>query len=86
MAKFKVEDHKLVPKHSKLSEAETKKLLEAYQITIKELPKILKKDPALTGITVKSGDVIKITRKSATAGEAFFYRCVINGWFNKNYD
>ena len=43
MTKFKVEDHKLVPKHTKLSEAETKKLLEAYQITIKELPKILKK-------------------------------------------
>ena len=79
MTKFKVEDHKLVPKHSKLSEAETKKLLEAYEITIKELPKILKKDPALAHLTVKPGDVIKITRDSATAGEAFFYRCVIHG-------
>ena len=79
MAKFKAEDHKMVPKHSKLSEAETKKLLETYQITVKELPKILKKDPILKNLSVKPGDVVKITRDSPTAGESFFYRCVING-------
>ncbi len=78
MTKFKIENHSLVPKHSKLSEKETKDLLEKYSITIKELPRILKKDPTLNDLNVKSGDVIKIVRKSPTAGEAIYYRCVIN--------
>ena len=79
MTKFKIENHSLVPKHSKLSEKETKDLLEKYNITIKELPRIIKKDPSITNLNVKSGDIIKIVRKSPTAGEAIYYRCVING-------
>ena len=79
MTKFKIENHSLVPKHSKLSEKETKDLLEKYNITIKELPRIIKKDPSITNLNVKSGDIIKIVRKSPTAGEAIYYRRVING-------
>jgi DNA-directed RNA polymerase subunit H len=79
MAKFKVENHSLVPKHSKLSEKETKALLERYNITLSQLPKILNKDPSIKNLNVKSRDVIKIVRKSPTAGESIFYRCVVNG-------
>ncbi|MDO8660975.1 MAG: DNA-directed RNA polymerase subunit RpoH/Rpb5 C-terminal domain-containing protein, partial [Candidatus Woesearchaeota archaeon] len=43
-----------------------------------ELPRILAKDPALEGLDAKEGDLIKITRKSMTAGEALFYRRVVN--------
>ena len=78
MVKFKVENHSLVPKHSKLSDKEKKDLLEKYNITIKELPRIFKKDAAIKDLSVKSGDIIKIVRKSPTAGESVFYRCVIN--------
>ena len=78
MAKFKVENHSLVPKHSKLGEKEKKEILEKYNITLKQLPKILKKDPAIKILNPKAGDVIKIIRKRDTAGEAIFYRCVIN--------
>lgn len=78
MAKFKPENHILVPKHSKLGEKETKTLLEKYKITKKELPRILKKDAVLNDLNVKPGDVIKIERKSPTAGTTTFYRCVIN--------
>ncbi len=76
--KFKSSSHRLVPKHTKLSESETKKILERYKVTIKELPKILKSDPVLDNLDVKSGDVIKISRKSPTAGETIYYRGVIN--------
>jgi DNA-directed RNA polymerase subunit H len=34
-------------------------------------------DPAIIGLGVKPGDMIKITRKSATAGESIYYRYVV---------
>ncbi len=76
--KLDIKNHILVPKHSKISEKEKKALLEKYDITIRELPKISYKDPALKGLDAKPGDVIKITRSSPTAGEAIYYRVVIN--------
>ena len=60
MTKFKPENHILVSKHSKLGEKETKTLLEQYGITKKELPRIIKKDPSIKDLNVKSGDIIKI--------------------------
>ena len=71
--------HYLVPKHTKLNESETKKFLEKYNITIKELPKILITDPAIAKLDAKPGDVVKIHRTSETAGEINYYRGVING-------
>ena len=78
MAKFKIEEHSLVPKHEKISDKEKKELLEKYHITVKELPKIMKKDPVVKELGAKPGEIIKITRKSETAGKAIFYRCVVN--------
>ena len=74
--KFKVDKHILTPKHSKLGEREKAQLLEKYHITSKELPKILKTDSAIKELDAKPGDVIKIIRKSQTAGDAVFYRAV----------
>ena len=73
-----VEKHVLVPRHIKLSDKDNQALLEQYNISIKELPKIQKDDPAIAKLDVKPGDVIKIIRKSPTAGEADFYRSVTN--------
>jgi DNA-directed RNA polymerase subunit H len=78
MAKLNVSEHTLVPKHSKLNDKEKKELLEKYGITIKELPKIIKKDPAIKELDARVGDIIEIKRKSPTAGESVFYRCVVN--------
>ncbi|MCK4522261.1 MAG: DNA-directed RNA polymerase subunit H [Nanoarchaeota archaeon] len=77
MAKFDVKNHILVPKHIKLSEKEKQELLQKYDISPRELPRILKKDPAIKDMDIKRGDVIKIIRKSQTSGEAIFYRCVV---------
>ena len=74
--KFKVDKHILTPKHIKISEREKTQLLEKYHVTSKELPKILKTDSAIKELDSKPGDVIKIIRKSPTAGESFFYRVV----------
>jgi len=79
MTKFKIQNHILVPKHSKLNDKEKKDLLEKYHIALQQLPKILKKDPAIKNLNIKVGDVIKIERKSQTAGISIFYRCVISG-------
>ena len=76
--KFKADKHSLIPKHSKLSEAQKEKLLEKYNIAVKELPKILKTDASIISLNSKPGDVIKITRKSQTATEAVFYRVVVD--------
>ena len=76
--KVKIDKHFLIPKHSKLSEREKQKLLETYNISLKELPKIPKTDAAIVSLNVKPGDIIKIIRKSPTAKEAVFYRVVVN--------
>ncbi|MFH0978439.1 MAG: DNA-directed RNA polymerase subunit H [Candidatus Woesearchaeota archaeon] len=76
---FNISKHILVPKHKKLSEAEKKQLLEHFHITENELPKLLIKDPAVIDLKLKPRDVVKITRKSSTAGESYYYRCAING-------
>ncbi|MBI2662196.1 DNA-directed RNA polymerase subunit H [Candidatus Woesearchaeota archaeon] len=70
--------HTLVPKHAKISESEKEKLFEKYTTSAKELPKILKNDPAIAKLSVKEGDIIKVERKSKTAGISFYYRVVMN--------
>lgn len=69
--------HKLVPKHMILKDEEKKELLEKLKILPEQLPKILTNDPVVKVIGAKEGDVIKIIRKSPTAGVAVYYRLVI---------
>ncbi len=53
--------HALQPKHTKLKPEEVKKLLEKYNISISQLPKIKSTDPALPEGSMP-GEVIKIDR------------------------
>jgi DNA-directed RNA polymerase subunit H len=77
LEKLDIKNHILVPKHDKCSEAEKKSILQKYKIDLKDFPKISIHDPALYNLDLKPGDIVKITRKSATAGETIFYRVVI---------
>jgi len=70
-------NHALVPKHEIMQIKEAEQVLEKYHCKSIELPLIFVSDPAFVGLGVKPGDMIKITRKSATAGESFYYRYVI---------
>ena len=76
MPEFDVLTHQLVPKHEILSEDETEQMLKEFKLTKDQLPKILITDPCVKRINGKEGDVIKITRKSPTAGVSVFYRMV----------
>jgi DNA-directed RNA polymerase subunit H len=67
----------LVPKHEILTKEEEEELLKKYKITKKQLPRILSTDPAVKAIGAKKGDIIRITRKSPTAGETYYYRVVV---------
>ncbi|MCF7910609.1 DNA-directed RNA polymerase subunit H [Candidatus Pacearchaeota archaeon] len=67
--------HILQPKHSKLSEKETEKLLQQMNISKSQLPQILSSDPALPeGCEV--GEIIKIERKE-DGKLNFYYRVVV---------
>jgi DNA-directed RNA polymerase subunit H len=77
LTKFSLLDHESVPKHEIMSEGELKSVLSKYSIEKEQLPKIKVQDPVSKEIGAVVGDVVKITRKSQTAGEAEYYRLVI---------
>ena len=76
-----ISKHELVPKHVILNEKEKEELLEKYNITLNQLPRILTSDPMVSKIDAKVGDVIKITRASSVAGSIPYYRVVVKGAF-----
>lgn len=75
---FDVTKHLLVPKHELVDEKEKQRLMETYEARIEDFPKILLTDPAIQHLSPKEGDIIKILRSSATAGDALFYRVVVS--------
>lgn len=70
-------EHVYVPKHEVMTKKEAEEVLEKYHCKATDLPLIFDNDPAVVGIGVKPGDMIKITRKSATAGDSLYYRYVV---------
>ena len=73
-----IKSHRLVPKHTKLSEKATKEILNQYNIVKSQLPRIRLTDPAVKAIGAKVADIIEITRLSPTKGTAKYYRVVID--------
>ncbi|MCS7134102.1 MAG: DNA-directed RNA polymerase subunit H [Candidatus Caldarchaeum sp.] len=73
---FDIAEHVLVPKHEVLSEEEAEELLKRLGVSRDKIPYILPNDPMVKRLGAKAGDIIKITRKSLTAGEAVYYRVV----------
>lgn len=69
-------EHVLVPEHEILNEEESKKVMAKYSITKENMPKILITDPIIKILKANPGDLIRITRKSPTAGKYYYYRVV----------
>jgi len=74
---FNIFKHTLVPKHEILTPEEREELLKKYRIKPYQLPWIRATDPAIIAIGAKPGDIVRIIRKSKTAGEAIAYRYVV---------
>ena len=70
-------DHIYVPKHEIMTKNDAEEVLKKFNCTPTQLPLIFVNDPAIVGLGVKPGDMIKITRKSGTAGVSFYYRYVV---------
>lgn len=77
IASVEIIKHELVPKHEILSAKEKEAVLIRFNVTENHLPKILISDPVMEMIGAKLRNVIRITRKSPTAGEAVYYRIVV---------
>ena len=69
--------HVLVPEHVILDEKERNALMTKYNILPRQLPKIFHNDPAVKAVGAKPGDVLRVARKSATAGTSEYFRLVI---------
>ena len=60
-----------------MAKKDAEKVLKDFNCNPTELPFIFVNDPAILGLGVKPGDMIRITRNSGTAGESFYYRYVV---------
>ncbi len=74
---FDIFEHELVSKHEIISEKESEELLKKLRVQPYQLPQILSADPVAKAIGAKPGDILRVIRKSPTAGKHIAYRYVI---------
>ncbi len=69
--------HELVPEHVVMDDKEAERIMREYMVSKAQLPKIKESDSAAKQIGAKSGDIIKVIRKSQTADRFVSYRITI---------
>lgn len=71
-----ISKHILVPKHEIVTDQEIiSKIVSQFQLKSKtQLPIIQRTDPMARYLDIKTGEIVKITRNSPSAGEAIIYR------------
>ena len=75
----KITNHAYQPKHEIIPKVEAEEVLKKYNAKPGQLPYILMSDKGIEDLDVRPGDIIKITRKSPTAGQSVYYRYVVEG-------
>jgi DNA-directed RNA polymerase subunit H len=75
----KITNHIYQPKHEILPKDKAEEILKKYNAKPSQLPYVMISDKALEDLDVRPGDIMKITRKSQTAGESVYYRYVVEG-------
>jgi len=76
---IKITNHIYQPKHEILPKAEAQQILKKYNARPGQLPYVMMSDKAIEDLDVRPGDIIKISRKSPTAGQSVYYRYVVEG-------
>lgn len=78
-AAVKISNHIYQPRHEILPRKEAEEIMKKYNAKPSQLPYIMSSDKGIEDLDVRPGDIIKITRKSPTAGESVYYRYVVEG-------
>jgi DNA-directed RNA polymerase subunit H len=76
---YNIFEHQQVPKHELLSKRDAEELMKEFHIQPHQLPYLKASDPTSQALHAEVGDIVRITRKSPTAGEVTVYRYVVEG-------
>ena len=76
-------EHVFTPKIRPLDTEEKQRILEEYDLKLRDLPKMEKTDFEARYFNLKVGDIVEIIRPSIASGEAVFYRLVVNTSWDK---
>lgn len=76
---LKITNHIYQPKQEIIPKKEAEEVLKRFNTKPSQLPYIMLSDKGLEDVDARPGDIIKITRRSPTAGESVYYRYVVEG-------
>ena len=74
---FQIFDHDFVSKHELLTSEEKEQFLEDRKVEAYQLPRISAADPAVIAVGGKPGDIVRVIRRSQTAGRYVAYRYIV---------
>ncbi len=75
---YNVTEHVLVPRHEVVDEAENEELMTRLNVKARsQLPHIIADDPVARYLSISPGQIVKITRRSPSAGTTVFYRSCV---------
>lgn len=74
---FEIFNHEFVSKHELLTSKEKEEFLEDNKVQPYQLPRINANDPAIIAVGGKPGEIVRVIRKSQTAGEYVSYRYIV---------
>ncbi|MFQ6010705.1 MAG: DNA-directed RNA polymerase subunit H [Nitrososphaerales archaeon] len=74
---FEPVKHVFVPQHEILKKNDAEEIMARYNARPDQMPFISVNDPVIRSISAQPGDLVRITRRSETSGEAFYYRYVV---------
>ncbi len=69
----------MIPKHELLTKEEATQVLARFNSSPAQFPYIQSTDALAKEIGAKPGDMVRITRRSETAGTSTYYRYVVEG-------
>ncbi|PVX26704.1 MAG: hypothetical protein CW691_00685 [Candidatus Bathyarchaeum sp.] len=74
---FQIFNHDFVSKHELLTPEEKEKYIQDSKSQAYQLPRINSSDPAIIAVGGNPGDIVRVIRKSKTAGKYVAYRYVV---------